>query len=122
MRHKAAIFDVLGVLHGKTLNERGYDATGRLAFRLAVALTNVHPADSLSANRARWRDARFNTVDWGSMHEFADVAVEWHTPSAQDVDMALALLDDFVAPALERVERLVERAGSWTNAGSTRRP
>lgn len=71
--------DVLSVLHEKTLSERGYDATGRLMFRLMIALIGTHPVESFSANPDEWRSASFSNEHWGRLYQFEDVVVNWHS-------------------------------------------
>ncbi|VDB99350.1 unnamed protein product [Peniophora sp. CBMAI 1063] len=115
LTHKAAILDVLSELHEKTFSERGYDATGRLLFRLMIALIGTHPVESYSANPDEWHGANFGNEQWGRLYKCEDVVVNWHTPSEDEVDMVLEILNKLVQPALDRVEDLISNAQTWTN-------
>ena len=94
LRHRSDIIDVLSVLHEKTLSERGYDATGRLMFRLMIALIGTHPVESFTANPDEWRSFSFGNEHWGRQYRFEDVVVNWHSTYASSVQCVRILITD----------------------------
>ena len=45
---------------------------------------------------------------WGKLYEGKDVEIEWHVPSTEEVAFALQLVEEVTAPALEKLQSLVE--------------
>ncbi|THH18097.1 hypothetical protein EW146_g2829 [Bondarzewia mesenterica] len=119
LKHKAQILDLLSLLVDKTFSERGWGGTGRLLARIMATLSGTYPLNSRFVNDDEWYDPEFNkdhNIHWGKMYKAEDVKVEWHVPSSDEIAFVLEILDSIVAPALDKVEVLLEGPGAWDNA------
>lgn len=59
---------------------------------------------------------------WGKLFQAKDVKVEWHVASPEEIDFTLQLLREFVVPALDQLDSLLDqaqeekgRSKEWTN-------
>lgn len=88
---------------------------------------------SLRANKLTQSEFNRNhNLHWGRLVNPEDVKVEWHgelclteesfrlltagpVPSAEEIEFVIEILDRIGAPALDRVELLLESAGHWNS-------
>ncbi|KAI0034963.1 hypothetical protein K488DRAFT_83562 [Vararia minispora EC-137] len=111
LQHRETLLDIISALQEKTLSERGYSSTGRMLSRLLMTLSTVYPFYGRFVNSEEWDSPEFNSdhnVHWGRSHKFQDVKIEWHTPSDQEIAFILEILDKLVAPALDKIEKLLD--------------
>lgn len=53
---------------------------------------------------------------WGKMYDAKDVKIEWHMPSAEEIDFILELLTKVVEPAMDVLDRLLQGSDQyWDN-------
>ncbi|KIK95621.1 hypothetical protein PAXRUDRAFT_826811 [Paxillus rubicundulus Ve08.2h10] len=118
LKHKETIIQLLTLLLEKTKSERGYSGTGVLVSRVLHTLTTVYPINKYFVNNEHWADSDFNkahSTQWGLLYEAKDVKIEWHVPTAEEIDFVLEILDRVASPALDRIEDLVKSPESWDN-------
>ncbi|KAF9243864.1 hypothetical protein BU15DRAFT_71975 [Melanogaster broomeanus] len=116
LRHKETIIQLLTLLLEKTKSERGYTGTGVLVSRVLHTLTTVYPIHNYFVHDDQWTDPEFNklhSTHWGHLYEAKDVKIEWHVPSADEIDFVLEILDRVASPTLDRIEVLLSSSGSW---------
>ncbi|ETW87560.1 hypothetical protein HETIRDRAFT_469691 [Heterobasidion irregulare TC 32-1] len=118
LKHKTQILDLLSVLVEKTLSERGYSGTGDLLARILATLSGTYPLNSRFVNTDAWNSPEFNkdhNIHWGKTFVAEEVEIEWHVPSEEEISFVLEILDHIVAPALAKVEVLLEKSSAWTS-------
>ncbi|KAJ3537454.1 hypothetical protein NMY22_g5581 [Coprinellus aureogranulatus] len=118
VKHKDDILRLLALLVEKTKSERGYTSTGRLITRILDSLQSVYPLDARFVNRNEWDDPKFmrnHYLHWGKMYEAKDVRIDWHTPSSDDIDLIIDILELIQKPALDVVETLLDHTSKWDN-------
>ncbi|PAV21860.1 ARM repeat-containing [Pyrrhoderma noxium] len=118
LKHKDSIIELLILLVDKTKSERGYSGTGRLITRLLNTISAAYPINSRFVNSDEWNDEEFGSnhiLHWGKFYLGKDVKIEWHVPSAEEIDFVVELLDRLVSPFLEKIEGLLENSSNWDN-------
>jgi len=118
LKYKPQLLNLISLLIDKTKSERGYSGTGRLINRIVYTLSSVYPVNARFVNADDWNDPDFdrNHISrWGQLYDPQDVKVEWHVPSQDEVDFVLEILDKVAAPALDKIEELIDIAGKWDN-------
>ncbi|KAJ7071512.1 hypothetical protein C8F01DRAFT_1110832 [Mycena amicta] len=116
LKHKDQILRLLVLLVEKAKGERGYSGTGRLLAR-ALHVASVYPINSRFLNTAEWEDPDFGSnAHWGRFYEGKDVVIEWHVPSADEIDFVLEIIDRIGTPALDKVEELLATTATWDSA------
>ncbi|KZW02117.1 ARM repeat-containing protein [Exidia glandulosa HHB12029] len=119
LKYKDDILNLLLLLMEKTKSERGFSSAGRLMTRIMHTLSEVYPLNSRFVNTEEWDDPEFD-VDhfkhWGKMYDAEDVKIEWHTPSPEEIEFILELLDKVVVPAMDVIDRLLQGPDQyWDN-------
>ncbi|KAI0343973.1 ARM repeat-containing protein [Trametopsis cervina] len=116
LKHKDEVIALLQLLIDKAKSERGYTGTGRMVHRILHTLAGVYPVNGRFVNTEEWNDPEFDKVHqlhWGRFYEAEDVKIEWHVPSSEEIDFVLEILDKIAAPALDKIEELLDSAGRW---------
>ncbi|KAI0322307.1 hypothetical protein OF83DRAFT_1161297 [Amylostereum chailletii] len=116
LKHKTAILDILSTLSDKALSERGYSATGRFVMRTLATLVGIYPINSRFVNASDWDSPEFekdHNLYWGKLYKPEEVKIEWHVPSEDEITFIFEILESLVSPALDKIERLLETAGTW---------
>ncbi|EMD41612.1 hypothetical protein CERSUDRAFT_110183 [Gelatoporia subvermispora B] len=118
LKYKSELMDLMYLLIDKTKSERGYSGTGRLLNRVMHTVSSVTPINTRFLNPQEWNDPaadHSHYTQWGKFYEAKDVQIEWHVPSQGEIDFVLEVLDKIAAPALDKVEGLLQTAGKWDN-------
>ncbi|KAI0762664.1 ARM repeat-containing protein [Fomes fomentarius] len=116
LKYKDQLLGLVSLLVEKTKSERGYTGTGRLINRILHSAATIYTVNSRYVNPDEWDAPEFNrnlTTEWGKMYNPDDVDVTWHVPSHDEIEFVLEILDKIAAPALDKVEKLLETAGKW---------
>ncbi|KAI0757312.1 ARM repeat-containing protein [Daedaleopsis nitida] len=118
LKYKDQLLGLVSLLVEKTKSERGYTGTGRLINRILHSAATIYTVNSRYVNPAEWDSPEFNrnlTLHWGKMLDPDDAEVTWHVPSHDEIELVLEILDKIAAPALDKVEALLETSGKWDN-------
>ncbi|KAG8935851.1 hypothetical protein FRC00_010222 [Tulasnella sp. 408] len=108
----------------KAKNERGYSGFGRLVNRTLATLTGTYPLEQRIVNPRQWKDPYFERshhYSWGKQFSNPkDVEVQWHVPSAKEVEFAIEIFQKIITPAIVDLEALIKvpptsRDGVWRN-------
>ncbi|EFI28574.1 hypothetical protein CC1G_13601 [Coprinopsis cinerea okayama7 len=120
--YKPLILRLLSVAVEKTKSERGYTSTGRLITRILTTLSSVYPLNGRFVNTSEWEQPgkclwlhfdRSHNQHWGKLYEPKDVQIDWHVPSAEEIDFVLEIMDTIEKPMLDKVESLLENTSKW---------
>ncbi|KAG9009627.1 hypothetical protein FRB90_008255, partial [Tulasnella sp. 427] len=108
----------------KAKNERGYSGFGRMVNRTLATLTGTYPLEQRIVNPRQWKDPYFERShhnSWGKQFSNPkDVEVQWHVPSAKELDFAIEIFHQIISPMVEELEQLIQvpptnRDGVWRN-------
>ncbi|KAG8934508.1 hypothetical protein FRC01_002240 [Tulasnella sp. 417] len=108
----------------KAKNERGYSGFGRLVNRTLATLTGTYPLEQRIVNPRQWKDPYFERshhYSWGKQFSNPkDVEVQWHVPSAKELEFAIEIFQKIITPAIVDLEALIQvpptsRDGVWRN-------
>ncbi|PVF98837.1 hypothetical protein CPB86DRAFT_757643 [Serendipita vermifera] len=120
--YKDELKDLLRLLLDKTYSKRGYQWASRLLYSILLACTNTYPLDDRFVNADEWHSPGFlhsHYKRWGKMYSIGEVGIQWHVPNKEEIAFAIELMDDIVALAMERIEKLLEdnvtRDAVWRN-------
>ncbi|KIY51336.1 hypothetical protein FISHEDRAFT_37321 [Fistulina hepatica ATCC 64428] len=117
--HKEEILHVLKLLVERTKSERGYTGTGRLITRIVYTLSAVYPDNPRYINTKDWGSEAFSKGHdawWGHLYTAEEVDIEWHQPTAPEIDFILEILDTIITPALDKVDALLDNVTSWDSS------
>lgn len=107
LAYRAPLLDTCRRLADACRAERGYLLTARFVQRLLFSLVSLYPSEQRCVNADEWASPAFAAHAyraWGRLYTLAEVRVEWHTPSDDEIAFALEVLDAVVAPALRALE------------------
>lgn len=119
--HRTQLLDTCALLAERCYTERGYLLTAKLVQRLLFSLGTLYPAEQRSVNPSEWgTDACAADAyrAWGKLYTVAQVHIDWHNPSDDEIAFALEVLERVVAPALRALEAQLAtpaRDGVWYN-------
>ncbi|KAF7784715.1 hypothetical protein Agabi119p4_880 [Agaricus bisporus var. burnettii] len=119
LKHKDDIISLISLLVEKTKSERGYTGTGRLLARILHTIAGVYPLNGHYVNEEEWNDPNFqnnHNLYWGKLYEAKDVVIDWHVPSEQEIAFVIEIINKITAPALDKVEGLLETTSTWDSA------
>ncbi|TFK89763.1 ARM repeat-containing protein [Polyporus arcularius HHB13444] len=118
LKYKDQLLGLVALLVEKTKSERGYTGTGRLINRILHTAATIYTVNARYMNPDEWDSPELNrnlTSQWGKMYDADEVDVTWHVPNHDEVEFVLEILDKIAAPALDKVEALLETVGKWDN-------
>ncbi|TFK23084.1 ARM repeat-containing protein [Coprinopsis marcescibilis] len=118
LKHKHEILRLTRMLVELTKTERGYMSSGRLITRVLSTLSSVYPLRGRFINEDEWNDPildRSHSLYWGKLCEPGDVKIDWHVPSAEELDFIVEILETVEKPALDLVESLLSTTSTWDN-------
>ncbi|OAD04967.1 hypothetical protein MUCCIDRAFT_139775 [Mucor lusitanicus CBS 277.49] len=108
--------DVVSVAHAmvqQCRSRRGIMWTGKLLRNVLSTLLNVYPKDYRSVVPSLWNDKEYMLKHahqlWGQPGDPANLEIDWHVPSDAEKNFALEFLAEFLAPAMQRLEELIEQ-------------
>ena len=93
---------------------------GKLIRQTLKSLTSTYPSECRSLDAQRWNGGK-PWEHWGEGTTWADLHVQWHCPSSQELDFADQLLTTFMAPSLTALWRAVDTAVDTGETGSSSR-
>ncbi|KAG9016679.1 hypothetical protein FRB90_002543, partial [Tulasnella sp. 427] len=108
----------------KARNERGYSGFGLMVNGILATLTGTYPLEQRIVNPGQWNDACFERshhYSWGiQFSNPKDVEVQWHVPSAKELEFAINILQTVISPMVDQLEELIQaphtnRDGIWIN-------
>ncbi|KAH9922007.1 ARM repeat-containing protein [Epithele typhae] len=123
LKYKDQMLSLINLLVEKTKSERGYTGTGRLINRVVHSAGIIYTQNSRFANPDEWDSPEFNqnlTTQWGKTYETEEVDVTWHecclpgcSSNKEEIEFVLEVMDKVAAPALDKVEGLLETVSKW---------
>lgn len=117
--YKDQIVSFLQTLTEKALSESAWSWTGRIIDRILLNLTTTYTKEVRFVNAAEWESPDFQRNHhhyWGKQYRLSEIVPQWHSPSTEEVDFAIAILDKVMMPGLDRLESLLDvprRDQSW---------
>ncbi|ORZ04733.1 hypothetical protein BCR42DRAFT_474389 [Absidia repens] len=86
-------------------------------------LLETYPVEYRSLPSTQWNDPEVMNKShllWGQMGDPQHLEIQWHTPSNDEKDVALQILNEFLQPAMTRLEQLMQgehalTSHEWTN-------
>ncbi|WFD34224.1 Proteasome activator BLM10 [Malassezia cuniculi] len=118
--YQTDVLDCITLLQEHCYSERSYLLSAQLVYRLLSGLLSIYPKDQRLVNKDVFESDEFRHQSqrfWGHKYAAQDVKIEWHTPSEQELDFALVLLEKALGGPLANVERLLDapRDKVWHN-------
>ncbi|KAE8212365.1 hypothetical protein CF327_g3970 [Tilletia walkeri] len=121
--YKDLLISLLRDLSERCLSERAYVNVAQLYHHILAACSEIYPLDGRFANPSTWNDPKFQRGShqwWGKLYSVKEVEVAWHTPSDEEIQFILQLLDEVVRPMMDSLEALLAKPGSerdkvWSN-------
>lgn len=107
--------DVISVTHAmiqQCRSRRGIMWTGKLLRNVLSTLLCVYPKDFRSVTPSLWNDKEYMSKHahqlWGQPGDPANLEIDWHVPSEAEKDFALEFLAEFLTPAMQRLQELIQ--------------
>ncbi|RCI01929.1 hypothetical protein CU098_000361, partial [Rhizopus stolonifer] len=107
--------DIVQITHAmiqKCRSRRGIMWTGKLVRSILNTMLNIYPQEFKSLNPSQWQDKAFMEANahkvWGQPGDPANLEIQWHKPSEEEKDFALAFLAEFLRPSMDRLKELME--------------
>ncbi|KAL9538165.1 hypothetical protein MBANPS3_011145 [Mucor bainieri] len=108
--------DIVAVTHAmvqQCRSRRGIMWTGKLIRYVLFTVLNVYPKDYRSVVPSLWNDKDYMRKHahqlWGQPGDPANLEIDWHVPSEAEKDFALAFLAEFLTPAMQCLQELVQQ-------------
>lgn len=101
--------------------ERGYMLSAKLLQRVLHSLTSVYVAEQRSLNPDEWEAGARRAHphrSFGRLYTLGEVQVTWHVPTDAEIGLALRVLRQVVAPALDVLDARLHEAAhddAWHN-------
>eukprot|EP00761_Pharyngomonas_kirbyi_P004793 gb/GECH01004798.1/.p1 GENE.gb/GECH01004798.1/~~gb/GECH01004798.1/.p1 ORF type:complete len:1870 (+),score=407.61 gb/GECH01004798.1/:1-5610(+) len=86
-------------------------ATGKLCRNLLRCLTMNYPTEGRSANPELWNSDEFwknQERYWGRFPAKKDLHVQWHIPNKEELDFAILIYNESLAPVVEKLDELTQ--------------
>lgn len=106
--------DIIGITHAmiqKCRSRRGIMWSGKLIRSVLNTTLNIYPQEFKSLNPSQWQDKEFMSQNahqvWGQPGDPTDLEIQWHTPSEDEKNFALAYLKEFITPSMQRLNELI---------------
>ncbi len=119
--YKDELLSFLEELVDKCKNERTYSVTSRLVQKVLIVTTFYYPNETHCVTPETWcaddyeRDSH---LSWGQVYPVKDAQVSWHVPAAEEIDMALELLERLTMPLLDALSNMLEASNTRNKAWS----
>nr|DBA27145.1 TPA: hypothetical protein GDO54_011320 [Pyxicephalus adspersus] len=87
--------------------KQGYTLSCNLLHHLLRSCTLIYPTEycSVPGGFDKPLSEYFPIKDWGKAGELWNLNIRWHVPSAEEVEFAFHLLDNFLQPELDKLNR-----------------
>ncbi|KAF9434968.1 hypothetical protein BGZ76_007123 [Entomortierella beljakovae] len=108
--HKEEIISLTKLMVEKCHDRRGYKLTAKIMVSALQNLTSIYTMDTRSHDPAKWNDEAFmaeSHLHWGELSEAGTEIITWHTPSQEEINFAIQLIETFQIPALTRARELM---------------
>ncbi|KAF9396493.1 hypothetical protein CPC16_001175 [Podila verticillata] len=108
--HRQELISLVKLMVDKCQDRHGYKLTGKL---LANALKNLlltYTLDLRSHHKEQWQDEAFMAEShkhWGQLSEPGTEKLNWHTPSQEEINFAIELIDLFHVTSAARLRDLM---------------
>ncbi|CAO3588698.1 unnamed protein product [Absidia cylindrospora] len=118
--------DLLAIGHDMVLHcksRRGMMWAAKFIRFSLKTLLETYPVEYRSLPLTQWNDPEVMNKShllWGKMGDPQHLEIQWHTPSNDEKDVALQILNEFLQPAMTRLEQLMQgdstlTSHEWTN-------
>lgn len=109
--YRERIIAFLQVLTEKALSESAWSWTGRIIERVLSNLTSTYVEEDHFVNPAEWESPDFKHNHhhyWGKQYRLSEIVPRWHSPSSEEVEFAIAILEKIMTPGLEHLSSLLD--------------
>ncbi|KAL0950828.1 hypothetical protein HGRIS_007590 [Hohenbuehelia grisea] len=120
--HKEEFKSLLRLLRDKAFSKRGFSWSGKLLSSMLLTLTHTYPLENKFVNPEEWNSEGFKRnhhLSWGKLYKPDEITISWHVPNSEEIEFALEVLRDLVAPTIELLEGLltpgIARDAVWRN-------
>lgn len=110
LKYKKDIIDILKLMQADCKSRRGFMWAGKLLRFVLMSLLEIYPLECKSVPLDRWNDTEFMAnqhLYWGAFTDTADPNIKWHTPSEEEKNFALELIDTFYTPSEQKLRELM---------------
>ncbi|KAG0049518.1 hypothetical protein BGZ83_005704 [Gryganskiella cystojenkinii] len=108
--HREEIKNLFRLMLEKCQDRRGYKLAAKLMLSSLQSLLFTHVLDIRSHDASQWEDENFMSDShkhWGTLGEPGCDDLKWHTPSNQEIDFAIDLIETFHNAAMTRARELM---------------
>ncbi|KAI8578771.1 hypothetical protein K450DRAFT_245430 [Umbelopsis ramanniana AG] len=110
LKYKKDIIDILKLMQAECKSRRGFMWAGKLLRFVLMSLLEIYPLECKSVPLDRWNDPEFMAnqhLYWGAFTDTANPSIKWHTPSEEEKNFALQLIDTFYTPSEKKLRELM---------------
>ncbi|KAH9822994.1 hypothetical protein DFH28DRAFT_1216660 [Melampsora americana] len=104
------ILSLLRLLIRDCKSEKGYNFTARLIYAILRALLETYPNDHRFVNPEEWNSPAMKSSHqfaWGKTYKVTDVKISWHVASQPEIDFAMSILAEILAPITQEIRGLI---------------
>ncbi|KAF9169581.1 hypothetical protein BGX20_010129 [Mortierella sp. AD010] len=108
--YREEIISLANLMVEKCHDRRGYKLAAKVMVSALQNLLTTYTLGTRSHNSALWNDEAFmaeSHLHWGEMSEAGVDSLDWHIPSQEEINFAIALIEAFHVPALTRARELM---------------
>ncbi|KAF9994804.1 hypothetical protein BGZ79_000402 [Entomortierella chlamydospora] len=108
--YREEIVSLANLMVEKCHDRRGYKLAAKVMVSALQNLLTTYTLSTRSHNSTLWDDEVFMTeshLHWGEMSEAGVDSLDWHIPSQEEINFAIALIEAFHVPALTRARELM---------------
>lgn len=107
--YRQEILSMMTLLIDACHSERAYVLNGKFVQRVFTTLVHTYPSEQRCVNADEWDSdvRRYHSHRlFGRLYTQDQVAVSWHVPSNDEVDMAIEILETVISPVLDKLDAL----------------
>ncbi|KAF9586315.1 hypothetical protein BGW38_007062 [Lunasporangiospora selenospora] len=110
LEHRKEVFDLVKHMIEKCHDHQGYRLTAKAITSMLQNLLFIYCLDIRSYDSSKWNDEAFMSeshLHWGKLGEPGVDSIQWHTPSNEEINFALDLIETILVPTMARARELM---------------
>ncbi|KAJ2768311.1 Proteasome activator BLM10, partial [Coemansia nantahalensis] len=113
LRYQDQLLATMDLLLGQCLSRHVYDMASSLLYHVLSCLTRTSPLHGRSVPASQWANPEFRENHFRYWGQHPDVAspeftIEWHVPSAAEVEFAQKILRQIVQPRVSELDEFID--------------
>ncbi|KAJ2759132.1 Proteasome activator BLM10, partial [Coemansia nantahalensis] len=113
LRYQDQLLATMDLLLGQCLSRHVYDMASSLLYHVLSCLTRTSPLHGRSVPASQWANPEFRENHFRYWGQHPDVAspeftIEWHVPSAAEVEFAQRILRQIVQPRVSELDEFID--------------